>query len=190
MHLDLPPDVLCHWPPISPVEQVFHNIETDVCALPHGIWLHIWYEYLHKIPPLPPQVPPSECVISTSLAVSAWRNLLISHPNQEHVHFFLTDIRHGFRVGFDHVNCSLSSFKRNLHSASEHPEVINEYLLSELKESRVTGPFARSATPSACTSHFGVIPRSHQLGKWRLIVDLSHPNVNDGIPKMEMESQK
>ena len=34
-------------------------------------------------------------------------------------------------------------------------------------------------------SHFGVIPKNHQLGKWRLIVDLSHcpagASVNDGI---------
>ncbi len=32
----------------------------------------------------------------------------------------------------------------------------------------------------------GVIPKSHQPGKWRLIVDLSHPknrSVNDGIEK-------
>ena len=35
-------------------------------------------------------------------------------------------------------------------------------------------------------SRFGVIPKSHQPDKWRLIVDLSHPtgkSVNDGIPK-------
>ena len=34
-------------------------------------------------------------------------------------------------------------------------------------------------------SHFGVIPKSHQPGKWRLIVDLSAPrgfSVNDGVP--------
>ena len=31
-----------------------------------------------------------------------------------------------------------------------------------------------------------MIPKKHQPGKWRLIVDLSHPSghsVNDGIPK-------
>ena len=33
-------------------------------------------------------------------------------------------------------------------------------------------------------SRFGVIPKPHQPGKWRLIVDLSHPkgrSMNDGI---------
>jgi hypothetical protein len=35
-------------------------------------------------------------------------------------------------------------------------------------------------------SPFGVIPKQHQPGKWRLILDLSSPHghrVNDGIPK-------
>ena len=182
---DLLPDVLCHWPQISLVEQACH-IEPEDCALPDIIWLNDWYEHLSKTPPLPPQVPPSACVISTPLAVSAWKNLLISHPNRELVHFFLTGITHCFRIGFDHASCQLSPSKRNLHSASEHPEVIDEYLLSELQESRVTGPFAHSEVPAAHVSRFGVIPKSHQPDKWRLIVDLSHPkgkSVNDRIPK-------
>lgn len=35
-------------------------------------------------------------------------------------------------------------------------------------------------------SRFGVIPKSHQHDKWRLIIDLTYPNghsVNDGIAK-------
>ena len=131
-------------------------------------------------------MPPSACAVSTPLAVSAWRNFLISHPNRELVHFFLTGIMHGFHIGFDHVSCPLSSSKRNLHSATEHPEVIDEYLLTELHESRDIGPFARSDIPLAHVSSFGAIPKPHQPGKWRLIVDLSHPkgkSVNNGIPK-------
>ena len=33
-------------------------------------------------------------------------------------------------------------------------------------------------------NHFGVIPKSNQLGKWQLTVDLLHPSghsINDGI---------
>ena len=186
IHSDPPPDIMCQWPQIIPMEQVGHDIDLEDCTLPDVEWLHDWHEHLSKIPPLPPQVPPSARAITTPLAVSAWRNLLISHPNRELVHFFLTGITHGFRIGFDHTSCQLSSSRRNLHSASEHPEVIDEYLLSELKESRVTGPFAPSDIPAAHISRFGVIPKSHQPDKWRLIVDLSHPkgkSVNDGIPK-------
>ena len=50
---------------------------------------------------------------------------------------------------------------------------------------RVVGPFSPRAIPHVHISRFGVIPKGH-TGKWRLIVDLSHPkdhSVNDGISK-------
>jgi len=51
---------------------------------------------------------------------------------------------------------------------------------------RVAGPFSPCLVPSAHVNRFGIIPKSHQPNKWRLIVDLSHPSgrsVIDGIPK-------
>ena len=36
-------------------------------------------------------------------------------------------------------------------------------------------PFDRSEVPEVHLNRFGVIPKSSQPGKWRLIVDLSHP---------------
>ena len=48
------------------------------------------------------------------------------------------------------------------------------------------GPFPRARVPTVHISRFGVIPKSHQQNKWRLIVDLSYPkgrSINDGIPK-------
>ena len=50
---------------------------------------------------------------------------------------------------------------------------------------RVVGPFSPQAIPHVHISRFGVIPKGH-TGKWRLIVDLSHPkdhSINDGISK-------
>ena len=46
------------------------------------------------------------------------------------------------------------------------------------------GPLDPAQHPKVHISRFGVIPKNHQPGKWRLIVDLSHPkgeSVNDGI---------
>jgi len=46
------------------------------------------------------------------------------------------------------------------------------------------GPFEKAEVPEVHLNRFGVIPKSGQLGKWRLIVDLSHPeggSVNDSI---------
>ena len=39
---------------------------------------------------------------------------------------------------------------------------------------RVVGPFSPRAIPHVHISRFSVIPKGH-TGKWRLIVDLSHP---------------
>ena len=73
-----------------------------------------------------------------------------------------------------------------LKSASQHPDVIDKYLSAEVAHRRVAGPYPYPPLPSPQTSPFGVIPKRHQLGKWRLILDLSSPqgaSVNDGIPK-------
>ena len=88
--LDTHQDVSIRWQPPPPVDQVFHDIDEDICALPDFVWLKSWCGHLSNIPPLPPQVPPSACMISTPLAVSAWRNLLLYHPNRELIHFFLS----------------------------------------------------------------------------------------------------
>ena len=80
----------------------------------------------------------------------------------------------------------LKSAQKNLGGALQHPEVVEEYLAAEVAQHRVAGPFSKSIIPRAHISRFGVIPKSHQPNKWRLIVDLSHPagySVNDGIPK-------
>ena len=78
------------------------------------------------------------------------------------------------------------SSRKNMKSALQHAEVIDDYLAKEAQERRVAGPFTRSVVPNAHVSRFGAIPKAHQPNKWRLIVDLSHPkgaSVNDGIPK-------
>ena len=66
----------------------------------------------------------------------------------------------------------------------ENQQVIREYLDVERKQGVLFGPFERSEVPEVNYSRFGVIPKSNQPGKWRLIVDLSHPegrSVNDEI---------
>ena len=63
---------------------------------------------------------------------------------------------------------------------------MEDYLQAEVSLRRVAGPFLSSLLPNCQISRFGVIPKNRQPGKWRLIVDLSHPkgkSVNDGIPK-------
>ena len=66
----------------------------------------------------------------------------------------------------------------------DHPKIVRVYLSEELKQGTILGPFAPEEVPEVKINWFGIILKSHQPGKWRLIVDLSYPegkSVNDGI---------
>ena len=148
-------------------------------------WLKKWTALVSGAPHHP-MVPLEARRITTPLIVTVWRQFLLGHPDQDLVYFLLTGIAQGFRIGYNCTGNPLKSATRNMHSALRHPEIVNQYLTTEVNESRVVGPYPKTATPEAHMSRFGVIPKGHQTGKWRLIVDLSHPNggsINDGIPK-------
>ena len=71
-----------------------------------------------------------------------------------------------------------------MHSALDNTHVASNYLEAEMSWGVVLGLFAPDKVPGVHINRFGAIPKSHQPGKWRLIVDLSHPEgkrVNDGI---------
>ena len=65
-------------------------------------------------------------------------------------------------------------------SANEHPEVVSEYLRKELVRCFLLGTFDRKEVRDVVTNRFGVILKSGQSGKWRLIV-AEERSVNDGI---------
>ena len=81
--------------------------------------------------------------------------------------------------------CICTSAKSNMRSAVKNQKVVEVYLTNEVQLSRVIGPPDPTKFPHIHINRFGVIPKNHQPGKWRLIVDLSYPegnSVNDGIP--------
>ena len=64
--------------------------------------------------------------------------------------------------------------------------VVHDYLKQESLQHNVLGPFSPQDMKhlNIHISKFGVIPKKHAPGKWRLIIDLSSPDnhsVNDGI---------
>ena len=69
----------------------------------------------------------------------------------------------------------MHSAKNNSKSAVDHPTVIDDYLHNELSLGRISGPYVLSVCPDVHINRFGVIPKNHQLDKWRLITDLSYP---------------
>ena len=89
-------------------------------------------------------------------------------------------------MGFALKPLSLKAARSNLEGAWEHPDIVTNYLSMEIPLGRVVGPFLPRAVPQLHISHLGVVPQG-QTGKWRLIINLSHPkghSVNDGIPKL------
>ena len=121
--------------------------------------------------------------VFTPLKLEHWESLLTSHPDKEYVNYLLRGIREGFRIGFKEAG-SVSSARKNMRSALENSEVVSAYLAEEKRRGVLLGPFERGEVPGVHLNRFGVIPKSSQPGKWRLIVDLSHPegrSVNDFI---------
>ena len=113
-------------------------------------------------------------------------------PNQAAAAYVLNGLRDGFRVGFETLSVSLWSSSSNMRSAFDHPSVIDAYLENEVSCGRVAGPFSSPPFTDLHISRFGVVPKSNQPGKWRLILDLSSPvghSVNDGIPKSPFSIQ-
>jgi len=123
--------------------------------------------------------------IISPLQTHRWAELLCTHPDQSFADYIVRGLEQGFHVGFKRGG-RLQSCKKNMLSASEHPEMVQKYLQEECQMGRVLGPFDLGELPGVHVSKFGVIPKSNQPGKWRLILDLSSPNgasVNDGIQK-------
>ena len=111
---------------------------------------------------------------------------VLTHPDQSFVTYVLDGLQNGFRVGFNPASVSLKSATRNMPSTNLLPSVIDDYLRTELAKGRVADPFSSPPLTHLHISRFGVIPKKHQLGKWRLILDLSSPDghsVNNGIRK-------
>ena len=134
-------------------------------------------------PANPPVIPRELQEIRTPLRLQAWSRALRHHPDQEFVRYILQGIRQGFHIGFDRQAIQCRSAKRNMLSAEQNPSVVERYLQKEREAGRIVGPLPHPIV-GLQISRFGVIPKPHQPGKWRLIVDLSHPkgaSVNDGI---------
>ena len=91
----------------------------------------------------------------------------------------------GFHIGFDRtVTCK--AVQKNMKSALGNTTPVDEYLTTELQAGRIVGPISPAEVSQLQISRFGVIPKTGQPGKWRLILDLSSPtggSVNDGVDK-------
>ena len=124
--------------------------------------------------------------VATQLQPDAWENALRTHPDRAFGRFVVEGLCQGFRIGFNRQT-PLQPALRNMQSALDHPEVIDNYLRKECTLGSMLGPIIPEVLAMLSESQinrFGVIPKGHNTGKWRLISDLSYPpgrSVKDGI---------
>ena len=90
-----------------------------------------------------------------------WGKCLARHPDEEYQAYLMRGMRESFRVGFKYGTNQCQSATVNMKSATENPTVVAEYLEKE--------QLAGEDWPKVQVNRFGVIPKPHQPGKWRLI---------------------
>ena len=78
----------------------------------------------------------------------------------------------GFKIGYNYKEFTCKSAQKNLFGALSHPEIVDQYLETEISLGRVIGPFPPKGVPDVHLNRFEVIPKNYQPDKWRLIVDL------------------
>lgn len=120
----------------------------------------------------------------TPIALERLRPFFRSHPDQGFAELVFNGLSGGFPVGFDHREQQLRPSRRNHPSALANPAVVDERLAAEVAAGRLLGPLPYQVAQLVHTSPMGLVPKSRQPGKFRLIVDLSSPDrfsVNDGI---------
>ena len=104
------------------------------------------------------------------------------HPDSSFRSFLLHGLTHGFRIGYNGPRDFLIS--KNLSSAIENPEIVDNYLADECVRGHTAGPFDTPPCMPFRSAGLGVVPK--KSGGHRLIVHLSAPygsSINDGICK-------
>ena len=120
--------------------------------------------------------------VSGFLPATEWEPFLSSHPDQRFAEFIRRGIQFGFRIGFNR-NQQLKLCKSNLQSTRQNEQQVDKYISEEAASGKLQ-THTNVSTPFHW-SPIGIIPKPHQPGKYRLIIDLSAPrgfSVNDGIP--------
>ena len=110
---------------------------------------------------------------------------LAQHPDQSFATYILTGLTSGFRIGFSNDRSQLRTHHSNHPSVLANEQVVDERIMAELEAGRLLVPFPQHLLPSIHTSPLGLVPKAHQVNKWRMICDLSSPtgsSVNELVP--------
>ena len=97
---------------------------------------------------------------------------LVSHPDCHFVDALLNNLTNGCNIGCTRPQFNHSS--QNLHSAYQHPAILDATIAEECKLGRFLGPLDKPPLPSFRSSGLGLVPKHD--GGWRTICHLSAPH--------------
>lgn len=120
----------------------------------------------------------------TPIQVDSLIPFLSSHPDTAFANYIQEGLISGFRIGFNPALSQLRSQVSNHPSVLANKRIVDERIAAEVAAGRLCGPLPQNLAGMVHVSPMGLVPKSHQPNKFRLIVDLSHPtgsSVNDGI---------
>ena len=122
----------------------------------------------------------------SGLNIKAWERLLYNYPNK----FLIQYIKFGFPLSIcNHDNLKVT-YVNNHHSATEHPQAVQDYINKELEYGALLGPVKH-----VTSSHFHCSPlltRPKDDDKSRIILNLSHPqgqSLNDNVDKLRFDNR-
>ena len=121
---------------------------------------------------------------ATPLYLSTWQEALGGHPDRQFVNYILTGICKGVHIGVERSVTLHRTRAGNLPSVHSLPTLVGKHIQDERAAGRLLGPLPPALASDCQVSPIGLIPKPHQPGKWRLIVDLLSPrggSVNDAI---------
>ena len=107
-----------------------------------------------------------------------------SHPDGVFAQYIHSGFTCGFHIGFDRHNSVLCTVTMNHPSFLPNTTIVNDHISAKIAVGCLVGPMPSMLILHVHPSPIGLVPKSHQVGKWRLIVDLSAPHghrINDGI---------
>ena len=109
---------------------------------------------------------------------------LSTFPDKDFASYLHNGLIHGFRIGYHAGRECLRSRGQNHPSAEANSNVTEHKIQAELAAGRLLGPLSPREATLVHTSPLGLVPKTHQPYKWRMIHDLSSPlnhSVNDRI---------
>ncbi len=126
--------------------------------------------------------------VHTPLRPQVFARFLLHHPDYTFVSRLIQSLTHGFNIGYFGPHTPVTA--KNLPSALEHADIVDEALRKELAENRMAGPYSSAPYTNIRCSGLGVVPKKD--GTWRLIYHLSAPignSINDYIDPLEFSLQ-